>query len=261
VLGCSLSCDQASPPTGSLGGVSSARILVVQHEDDCPPAWFGEWFVSAGLELDIRRGHRGDDIPADLGNHAGLVVLGGEMGANDDDKHRWLGPTKTLIAATVEAGRPFLGICLGHQLAAVALGGEVIANPAGRALGLTPVALTREGATDEILSAVLAGSTSIQWNNDIVSQLPAGAVALAVAPDETVQAARFGPLGWGVQFHPEASADVFASWISTVPAGEERNELEAVLAQIDASEAELRQAWEPLARRFAGVVTAHVAVP
>jgi GMP synthase (glutamine-hydrolysing) len=235
--------------------------LVIQHEDDCPPAFFGDWFVAAGLELDIRYGHRGDNIPSDLASHDGLVVLGGEMGANDDPAHAWLAPTKSLIAATVRAGRPFLGICLGHQLAAVALGGEVIVNPAGRALGLTPVALTPEGAADEVLSAVIAGSTSIQWNNDIVARLPDGAETLAVAPDGTVQAARFAPLAWGVQFHPEASADVFASWITAVPAGDERSRLEAALALIDAAEPDLKQAWEPLARRFAGVVTAHVAVP
>jgi GMP synthase (glutamine-hydrolysing) len=237
------------------------RLLVIQHEDDCPPAWFGEWFVAVGLELDVRLGHRGDVIPATLDEFDGLVVLGGEMGAYDDDAHPWLAPTKALIARTVEARRPFLGICLGHQLAAVALGGEVILNPDGRATGLTSVRPDPEAVADELMSAVPEGATSIQWNNDIVSRLPVGATTVATALDGTVQAVRFGPLAWGVQFHPEASPDVFASWLSVVPPGDDKEVLAATLARIAAAESDLRRDWEPLARRFADLVAAQLAVP
>jgi GMP synthase (glutamine-hydrolysing) len=237
-----------------------ARLLVIQHEDDCPPAWFGEWFIDAGLELDVRLGHLAQDIPGALDDHDGLVVLGGEMGAYDDEAHPWLTATKQLIANTVEAGRPFLGICLGHQLAAVALGGEVVVNAAGRATGLTPIALTADGFADPLFEVVVSGSASVQWNNDVVSRLPTGATVLAVAPDGTVQAARLGPLAWGVQFHPEASPDVFASWLTDVPPGVEKARLEAAVAEIAAAETDLRQDWEPLARRFADLVAARLTV-
>ena len=85
--------------------VSAARLLVIQHEDDCPPAWFGEWFAESGLEYDVVLGHRGEPIPADLDGYDGLVVLGGEMGANDDAEHAWLAPTKALIATVVGRGQ------------------------------------------------------------------------------------------------------------------------------------------------------------
>jgi GMP synthase (glutamine-hydrolysing) len=237
------------------------RVLVIQHEDDCPPAWFGEWFEAASIELDVRLGHRGDEVPRTIDEHDALVVLGGEMGAHDDATHPWLTATKALIADVVAVGRPFLGICLGHQLAAVALGGEVIVNPAGQAVGLALVRVDDEGTGDDLLSSVDDGASSIQWNNDIVSRLPEGSVRLATAPDGTVQAARFAPLAWGVQFHPEASPDVFASWLRVVPPGEDRDRLTETSAQIAAAESDLRRAWEPLARRFAAVVSAHVAVP
>jgi GMP synthase (glutamine-hydrolysing) len=240
--------------------VSSARLLVIQHEDDCPPAWFGEWFSASGIELDVRLGHRADEIPDRLDGHDGLVVLGGDMGAYDDEQHGWLTATKALIAATVVDRRPFLGICLGHQLGAVALGGEVVVNPKGQAVGMTPVTLTEDGRRDELLSSVLPGAASIQWNNDIVSRLPAGSVTLAVAPDGSVQAARFAPLAWGVQFHPEASPAVFASWTAPVGPGESRDRLDAALRDIDASYDALRRDWEPLARRFADVVVSEPAV-
>lgn len=233
-----------------------ARLLVIQHEDACPPAWFGDWLAEAGLALEIVKAHRGDPVPAGLGAHAGLLVLGGEMGANDDDAFHWLAPAKALIATVVDDGQPFLGICLGHQLATVALGGEVARNPSGHAKGLTPVALTAAGRSDRLLGTS-DGLPTVQWNGDVAVRLPDGAATLATAPDGSVQAARFGSRAWGVQFHPEASPEVFRSWTVTRPsvlAVSER--VLAAAAEIDAAENELRTAWEPLARRFADIVRA-----
>jgi GMP synthase (glutamine-hydrolysing) len=234
--------------------VSAACLLVIQHEDDCPPDWFGEWLADADVRLDVRQGHLGDEVPTALDDrHAGLIVLGGEMGAYDDADHPWLTPTKALIKAVVEDGRPFLGICLGQQLAAVALGGEVIANPAGQALGLTPVAPNEAGVTDELLSAVRLGVSGVQWNRDVVSRLPVGAVELAKSPDGTPQAIRFGRSAWGVQFHPEVSPTVFESWVYGAREAPTPEAL-AALARIYAAEQQLRADWRPFAGRFADIV-------
>ncbi len=178
------------------------------------------------------------------------------MGANDDAEHPWLTPTKTLIATVVRAGQCFLGICLGHQLAAVALGGEVIKNPRGHATGLTQVTLTPAGRVDPLLRSVGPTARAVQWNHDIVSRLPVGAAALATAPDGTVQAARYGDRAWGVQFHPEASPAVFNGWTvdkrsAYVPPGFELADVAKTVAD---AEAELRRTWAPLAHRFAGLV-------
>lgn len=236
-------------------------LLVVQHEDDCPPSWFGEWLTAAGVSLDVRQGHLGDAIPSDLSGHDGLMVLGGEMGAYDDATHPWLTATKALIAEAVAAGRPFLGICLGHQLACVELGGTVVKNPGGSTIGLTAVTPTADAAADPLLSVVAPGSLAIHWNSDVVAVLPPGATALAHAPDGTIQAARLAPRAWGVQFHPEAAPDIFTWWLSVVEPGETRTRAEAAARRIDAAEQALRRDWEPLARRFADLVAAGVAVP
>ncbi len=231
------------------------RLLVIQHQDDCPPAWFGDWFAAAGLAYDVLPAHR-QPPPSVLEGHAGLVVLGGEMGAADDADFAWLGPTKKLIASAVADDIPFLGICLGHQLAALALGGEVQRNPQGQALGLTPLGLTTAGQRDRLLGAIPAGSLAVQWNNDIVTRLPAAAVELATSPDGTVQAARYERRAWGVQFHPEVSPQTFHDWIEAEAAAGKpatARTLEAYDA-IVAAEGQLRRSWQPLATRFAQVV-------
>lgn len=119
----------------------TAPILVVQHASDCPPAWFGTWLSDAGARLDVRHPYAGQPLPLDLTAHGGLLVLGGPMGAYDDDEFPWLAPTKALVRAGASHGIPVLGICLGHQLAAVALG---VWSPSTRA-GSRPVCSTSAG--------------------------------------------------------------------------------------------------------------------
>lgn len=239
----------------------SARLLVIQHEDDAPPAWWGDWLEAAGTELTVVHAHRGEPVPGDLSGYDGLLVLGGAMGASDDELCPWLTPTKRLIADTVRgAEKVFLGICLGHQLAAVALGGAVSRNPAGRALGLTTVALTEAGRRDPWLRQIDPAARAVQWNDDIVTTVPAHSTVLAVAPDGSIQAARFGPLAWGVQFHPEVSPDVFASWgIATAKSDQHANDtqqVEAVASQVSAAESELRATWQPVAEALASIIAA-----
>ena len=225
------------------------------HEDDCPVGWFGEWFQDGGVEYDAWPAHR-ESLPSDLVGYDGLVVLGGEMGANDDAEHPWLSDAKKLIASATADETPFLGICLGHQLAAVALGGEVRRNQHGHARGLTPLGRTDEGRADPLLGVVDDAALAVQWNNDVVTRLPDGAVELATSPDGTVQAVRYGRRAWGVQFHPEVGAAIFHAWtLGRGDAGRlEEVDVEAAYTSVHRGESELRRNWEPLARRFADVV-------
>lgn len=225
------------------------RVLVVQHEDDCPAAMVEPWLARAGLACDVLRAHHGRALPVGLGDHAGLIVMGGRMGANDDGEHRHLVPTKALIAATVAAGQPFLGICLGHQLATVALGGQVAPNPHGRTIGLQPWAPTGAGTSDPLTSTLTPGTSVLHWNDDVATRLPSTASRLASAPDGTVQAARFGARAWGVQFHPEVTPEVVNRWREDDDPARERGTMRALSER----QSELHRAWERLVRRFARI--------
>ncbi|MDR7255471.1 GMP synthase (glutamine-hydrolyzing) [Nocardioides sp. BE266] len=233
----------------------SPRILVVEHEDSCPPALVGEWLVEAGCTLEVCRPYVGDALPA-LTSYDGAVVLGGEMGANDDDLHPWLAPLKAGIRDAVSAGTPLLGICLGHQLMAVALGGVVERNPRGQTVGLQPVGWTDESAADDWVGARTGDERAIHWNNDVAVTLPDGAVVLARTPGGEVQVARFGPRAWGIQAHPEAHAGIIRRWIETDREDEVGRgfDEDAVLAAIEEAGPALASYWRPMTERFALVV-------
>lgn len=225
------------------------RVLVVQHEDDCPPGMVEPWLARAGLECDVLEAHEGRALPAALGDHVALVVMGGRMAATSDGEHRHLVPTKALIASTVSGGYPFLGICLGHQLAAQALGGEVTPNPNGQTIGLLSWRPTSAGAKDPLTEVLSPGIPVLHWNNDVAARLPEGATCLASAPDGSVQAARYGARAWGVQFHPEVTPLIVERWAE----GNDPEREQHVLSILTARQGELHRAWEALLRRFARI--------
>ena len=235
----------------------AAPVLVVQHEDQAPLAWLGEWLTEAGVHLDVRRPYAGDELPATLAGFAGLVVLGGEMGAYDDAAHPWLTHTKRLLAEAMRTDIATFGVCLGHQLASVARGGAVGKHPQGRQVGVFALTWTQAAASDALF-ADLPGARGVYWNDDVVVGVPADAVVLAGTAQGGPQVLRLAPRAWSVQFHPEAGYDVVSSW--TGPAvtgvGARDPQVEAMLTELRHAEAELRSTWQPVAERFARQVAA-----
>jgi GMP synthase (glutamine-hydrolysing) len=230
--------------------VSARAVLVVQHEDQCPPAWFGTWLLEAGHVLDVRRPYAGDPLPGDLTGHAGLLVLGGSMGAYDDRDHPWLLEVKELAREAVASDVPALGICLGYQLLAVAMGGEVVRNPAGQQLGLLPLGWRDDVDDDPLFSRIGRPHRGVFWNDDIVRELPPGAVTLAGTPDGIVQAVRFAPSVWGVQLHPEVDDRILAAWAETDRSRHPEGAVDRALEAIRDAREELVDSWRPLAEEF-----------
>ena len=240
-------------------GRDTGSVLVVQHEDEAPPAWFGEWLTEAGLRLDVRHPYAGDELPLTLDGNAGLLVLGGEMGAYDDPAHPWLRATKRLLREAVDTRVPTLGICLGHQLLAVATGGRVEPHPTGRQRGLYPMDWTDAAVDDALFGPLVrAGGydepVAVQWNVDVVAELPPGAQALARSADGVLQAMRVGDSAWGIQAHPEAGVDVVGTW--SLDASDQ-----PLVATLGPAEPRLRACWRPLADGFAEHCGARAPVP
>ncbi|MCY7400969.1 MAG: type 1 glutamine amidotransferase [Nocardioides sp.] len=234
--------------------MSGPRVLVVEHQESCPPALFGGWLTDAGCVLEVCRPYLGGALPS-LPSYDAVLVLGGDMGADDDETHAWLGPLKEGIREAVAAGTPLLGICLGHQLIASALGGRVARNPHGLAVGLRPVGWTGAATDDDWVGAPSGAERAVHWNRDVVLDMPPGSEVLALSPDGEVQVVRFGRRAWGIQAHPEVDTELVRRW-----AADDRDDhvsmgldQESVLAEITASAAELEAHWRPMVVRFAEV--------
>ncbi|MFJ5073332.1 type 1 glutamine amidotransferase [Streptomyces sp. NPDC088553] len=236
-----------------------AAVLVVRHEEEAGAGLVGERLVRAGLRLDVVRAWEGEALPAGLGGHAGLLVLGGAVNCEDDDAAPWLPGVRALVREAVTEEIPLLGICLGGQIVAHALGGSVTTRPQGPELGAVPLRRLPAATDDPVLGGVPDGALAAQWHWDEVHRLPSGAVPLLTGDDCPHQAFRVGSACWAVQFHPEAGGDTVAEWAAED--GERLRESgtdpEALVAAVREAEPELRAVWGAVAEAWGAVVRAH----
>lgn len=183
-------------------------IYLIQNHPDVPAGIYDELLQKARIPFRTIRPDLGEALPAPQSASA-VIVLGGYMGVHDEEEFPFLGELKTFTRSCVAVDTPFFGICLGGQLLAAVLGGEVTAKQRGEK-GLCTLTLTGAGQSDPLFSGVPASFSAFQWHNDSFA-LPPDAVLLASSADCPGQAFRYGR-AWGVQFHPEVDLEIVRSW-------------------------------------------------
>ena len=237
----------------------SHRVLVIQNEKVDPILLVGEWVAEFGIEFDVFRPFEGDQLPEQLPPGInGLIVMGGAMGANDDSDYPWLTATRQLMSDAAKADLPTVGICLGAQVLATAIGGTVTRAEVVE-IGPVDIQVDEHLATDDPLFSRFAGDTvkAAQWHQDWIATLPNEAVILASNPHCPVQAFRFGDNVYGLQFHPEIDAATFKEWTQDLSdeagnrSGIDLQEQTQAMVEV---ESELADTWRPVFHSWAELV-------
>jgi GMP synthase (glutamine-hydrolysing) len=183
----------------------TAKILIVLHSETSTPGRVGLMLRERGYELDMRRPCLGERLPPSLREHAGAVIFGGPMSANDPDDY--LRDEIDWIGVPLKEQKPFLGICLGAQMLAKHLGGKVGPHDEGHVeIGYYPIKPTAAGAAYGPWPEWV-----YHWHRECFT-LPSGGEQLATGDVFENQACRFGPCAYGLQFHPEVTRLQMHRW-------------------------------------------------
>ena len=189
-------------------------IAVVQHEPSVPPGNIAAVLEERGADHVIVRAWRDEPWPEaeDLG---GLVVLGGTMNVDELDRYPFLRKSRALMGAALERRLPTLGVCLGSQMMARVLGGDVVRATRRNAL-FSELEPTTDGIDDPLVAPFASGAAVLQFHEDTFT-IPPGATALATSAATGLhQAFRFGDNAYGVQFHFEVDETILRAWCGEI---------------------------------------------
>ena len=184
------------------------RVLCLTHEQEGHSGLFGDAVRERGgelLEWNVSQG----PPPESPATFDALVVFGGSMHVDQEERHPWLTGQHDLLREALESGQPLLGVCLGGQLLARSAGAHV--GPASRPeIGWFEIELTPAGKADPVLGALPERFEAFQWHS-YAFEVPTDGVLLAENP-VCAQGFRVGETAWGVQFHPEVTREMLEAW-------------------------------------------------
>ena len=244
--------------------MTTPRILVFQHIAIEHPGVFRNFLIEDGIEWTAVELDEGEEIP-DLADHDVLWVMGGPMDVWQDEIHPWLEPEReTIREAVCEREMPFLGFCLGHQLLAQALGGEV--GPAATPeIGILDIELEPAGIASPLFQGLPAVHRTLQWHGAEVISVPPATRVLARSPACPVQALGYGDHAFSVQYHIEITPETVGQW-AKVPAYKsalEENLGAGALPRLDAEATAAMAEFNASARivydNFMALVRSHLA--
>lgn len=238
-------------------------ILLIQHAPHEHPAALRRVLTTQGIPFHWIHPYRGDRYPDEIEDIGGIVSLGGPMSSNDEGAHPWIRPELALLRQAFARNLPILGICLGGQLLARALGKRVFANPVAE-VGWFPLELTAAGQADKILPAASATPTVYHYHFETF-EIPDGASCLAKSAGCERQAYKLNDQTYGLQFHPEADHQLLTEWMSAGDFDKEIREIQADFGErtIQSSDVQLSLATQaelnsiPLITAFSGLFRKH----
>jgi GMP synthase (glutamine-hydrolysing) len=187
-----------------------AKIYVLQHHPVENLGNIADALEGNALAWQYVRVNDGQPVPANMKGAGGLIVMGGPMGVFQTDRYPWLRDEMRLIEDAMKLNLPVLGICLGAQILAAALGAKVDRNPNGKEIGWHPIRLSDSAKDDRLMRDLPATMTPFHWHGDIFD-LPPSAVSLASSDKTPCQAFRMGDKAYGFQFHFEVTQDGVAA--------------------------------------------------
>ena len=185
---------------------SMKQVLFIQHGDVDKPGLLADALSAEGIGLEVFHSWRNGDFPALQGFHA-LALGGGSQSAWEVEKYSYLETECRIVREALELGIPVLGLCLGAQLIARALGAEV-RRAARKEIGFFPVELHAAGCSDPVVGALPARFPATHWHGDVF-EIPADAVCLGASALTPHQILRRGPNCFGFQFHLEMTPLLF----------------------------------------------------
>lgn len=200
-----------SNAASNAASTGTRTALVLQHDPTIHLGNIGPTLEEHGYELRVVEVRTPEDVAAVDPTDADLVVvLGGEMGAYQTDEFPFLEAEKQLLRERLDAERPTLGVCLGAQLMAGALGERVYKGDTTQ-IGYRRVETTEAGANSPIRH--FEGVPVVEWHGDTF-ELPERATRLASSSDYSNEAFAIGGFALAVQFHPEVTDEMHESWVS-----------------------------------------------
>jgi GMP synthase (glutamine-hydrolysing) len=189
-------------------------LIVLHHLERAFLGGAAEPIRAAGLEIEEVDLTRGEPLPR-LGEADAILSLGGDQSVCDIDQYDYLMAEAELLREESERGTPILGVCLGGQLLAHALGGSVERLPR-RIVTWAEVAKLPAAEGDAVVGALPDPVRALHWNEDGFTIPPGAVELLSRAAAEGGEAFRWGQSAWGIQFHPEADAEALEGWYSDV---------------------------------------------
>ncbi|GAB2459042.1 GMP synthase (glutamine-hydrolyzing) [Conyzicola lurida] len=227
------------------------KLLILQHVPWERPALLGDILTAHGVEWELDNvvtATSREALPR-LDELSGVVILGGPMGALDAGAHPGLGLEADLVREAFDGGVPLLGICLGHQIVATALGAALHSGAADE-VGMGEVTVA---ADDAAFGRAGTSQPVLHWHHDVV-EAPDGATVVASTAQTPNQAFRIGDAVFATQFHPEIDARMLGEWLAVPEMAEDLSAdvARTVAADFAAAEARMRPLADAAFGAFAG---------